>query len=283
MKRAAAEPVARERAPLVKRAATVAVEREVPRGWVWIEPGRFWMGSPEGELGRDEDEALHEVALSRGFFACVHPVTQEEWDAVRTAVMGTKPSRFQGGRRPVERVSWYDAVHYCNARSKAEGLPAYYRCDGEEVSIPARFGGGYRLPTEAEWEYMCRAGTRTATYNGDLTHVERGRGDRVLEEIAWYAVNAGGETKEVCQREPNAWGLHDLLGNVWEWCFDAFEGDSASHPVDLSSRPGSGTFRVLRGGCWRSSDPSSLRAAYRGQQSRWEDGCDLGFRCVKYP
>jgi formylglycine-generating enzyme required for sulfatase activity len=211
-------------------------------GFVWIHPGTFVMGSPSGEEGRSDRELQHTVTLSQGFWLSDHEVTQSEY----LSVMGSNPSFFTGDlNRPVETVSWDDAVRYCQKlteRARAAGL------------ITAQ--EAYRLPTEAEWEYAARAGTTGAWYGE-------------LDAIAWWSGNSGGQTRPVKQKAPNAWGLYDMIGNVWEWCSDwygAYPIGSVTDPIG----PSSGTDRVDRGGGW-GSGAERVRSAYR-------DGDDPGAR-----
>ncbi len=191
-----------------------------------IPAGTFWMGSPGDELGRYDDEGLrHQVTLSEDFWLGETPVTQALW----RAVMGNSPSKFKGSERPVEQVSWDDVQEFL--QSVAGHVP------------------GLRLPTEAQWEYACRAGSEASRYGG-------------LDAVAWYDGNSGLETHPVGVKHPNAWGLHDVLGNVWEWCHDywhdSYDGSHATDPIG----PHEGTYRVLRGGGW-SVDARLVRAAYR--------------------
>ena len=210
----------------------------------WIPPGRFLMGSPETEVGRWDDEGpVHEVELSAGYWLGETPVTQALWEAV----MGGNPSRFQGATRPVERVSFADCQVFLGRLNQL---------------VP---GLGARLPTEAEWERACRAGTQTATWLGDLRPGEMQARAAVLERIAWYHETSGGETHPVGQREPNPLGLYDMLGNVWEWCEDWYG------PYDEAGlQAGSG--RVLRGGA------RFVRAASRSWDGPGFRSDDLGFR-----
>lgn len=221
----------------------------------WIRPGVFWMGSPEGELGRWDDEGpQHEVTISRGYWLADTPVTQALWEAV----MGENPSAFKGAERPVEQVSWKDCQRFCERLN--ERVP----------------GLGVRLPSEAEWEYACRAKTQTATYAGDPDEdvIEA----KVLEAIAWYSMNSGGDTHEVKQKQPNAWGLYDALGNVWEWCMDGMRQYSSDAQRDPMG-PATGERRVSRGGSW-SNVARSVRAACRYEDPLGDRDDDLGLRLV---
>ena len=187
----------------------------------WVPSGRFTMGSPSSERERGFDEEQHEAVLTRGFFLAETECTQGQWESV----MGGNPSRFKGSDRPVEQVSWGEAVEYCRkltAKQRAEGILA----DGWE----------WRLPTEAEWEYAARAGTAGARYGE-------------LDAIAWWSDNSGNETHSVSQKAANAWGLQDMIGNVWEWCSDWY-GDYPTGIVTDPMGPSSGSNRVYRGGSW---------------------------------
>jgi formylglycine-generating enzyme required for sulfatase activity len=217
------------------------------------------MGSPVSEEGRDSDEVQHTVTLTRAFWLGKTEVTQGEW----RRVMGTNPSRFSqcGDSCPVDKISWEDAVAYCNARSRQEGLEACY--DG------SRFRGlgctGYRLPTEAEWEYAARAGTTGARY-GDL------------DAIGWYDGNSGGTIHAGAQRRANAWGLHDMLGNVWEWTNDwhGADGGDAMDPTGAVS----GERRVLRGGGWN-DEARYARVAFRYRVAPAYRFAGLGLRTAR--
>ena len=251
-------------------------------GFVRVEPGTFTMGSPSGEPGRDSDEAQHEVTLTRAFYLQATEVTQGQW----RALMNNNPSGFNscGDDCPVETVNWWEAAAYANALSGQEGLPAcyalegcsevspgnYMKCGGVSVNAP---GGdpyqcaGYRLPTEAEWEYAYRAGTTTAYY------------DPNLDAIAWYGSNSAGTTHLVGEKTPNAWGLYDMAGNVWEWCWDWY-GDYPLSGVTNPTGSGSVSFRVYRGGSWY-FDADGARAAGRGNYHPDFRYSYLGFRLAR--
>ena len=229
----------------------------------WIRPGSFLMGSPEGEEGRWSDEGpQHQVRITRGFWLGDTPVTQAMWEAV----MGENPSEFKGDpQRPVETVSWEDCQRFREAL---------------DVHVP---GLGARLPTEAEWEYACRARTTTARYSGVL---EVNGEPASLDDIAWYWENSGKETHPVGQKLANAWGLHDTLGNVWEWCMDCADvtdgelGGYASEPQQDPSGPATGVGRVSRGGAWN-NDAGHVRAAYRIAYPPGARNDDLGLRLAR--
>jgi formylglycine-generating enzyme required for sulfatase activity len=189
--------------------------------FVYIPPGTFMMGSPVSEEGRYRDEFQHEVTLTKGFYMQITEVTQGQWQAV----MGENPSHFKdcGDDCPVESVSWNDAQKFIEKLNRKEK------------------GSQYRLPTEAEWEYACRAGTRTRYYTGDS--------EEDLDRAGWYGRNSGGKTHPVGRKEPNGFGLYDMHGNVWEWCQDWY-GDYPNGSVIDPKGPSSGSSRVLRGGSW---------------------------------
>jgi formylglycine-generating enzyme required for sulfatase activity len=234
----------------------------------------FTMGSPESEAGRDLDEALHEVALTHEVIFSDHEVTQEEYEAL----IGSNPSRHLGAALPVENVSWYEAVAYCNALSLTEGRTEAYTIIGTSVAWN-READGYRLPTEAEWERACRAGTSTAFAGGSLTTEACGI-DPVLDAAGWYCGNASGTPHPVRAKQANAWNLYDMHGNVWEWCFDWYEADlGASIELDPSG-PETGSQKVVRGGSWyyfARECRSASRAPY------WPNSKDdlVGFRVVR--
>jgi formylglycine-generating enzyme required for sulfatase activity len=213
----------------------------VPEGFVRIEGGTFTMGSDSSEVGRSSNETQRRVTISP-FHMSKHQVTQAEWEEI----MGTNPSHFRGFNLPVERVSWLDAVDYCSRRSIKEGLTPAYTISGTNVTWN-RQANGYRLPTEAEWEYACRAGTTTPFNTGfNITTAQANYyGNHP------YNNNARGTYRErtmpVGSFAPNAWGLYDMHGNVWEWCWDWFGEYGVASQTDPIG-PASGSHRVLRGG-----------------------------------
>ncbi len=254
----------------------VEVESENSLGmkFVLIPPGEFDMGSTEAEVAKLLEEAKatnqsswyidrlpseapkHRVRITKPFYLATSEVTQAQYERV----VGNNPSKFkEDANCPVEMVSWDDASAFCR---KLGELP-------EEESAQR----AYRLPTEGEWEYACRCGTTTTWYSGDEA--------AGLKEIAWYGANAGGKTHPVCEKTPNAWGLYDMHGNVWEWCQEWFgEWYYATSPLDDPTGPTGGSARVDRGGCW-SHDASGCRASRRGRRDPGYRLEDRGFRLAR--
>lgn len=232
------------------------------QGMVWIKPGTFLMGSRADEPGRDPDETQYWVTLTKGFWMSVHEVTQAEYVAVTGL---TNPSNFLGDTRPVENVSWYDAVAYCEALTAAEAAAG---------RIPA--GWAYRLPTEAEWEYCSRAGARNTRFGfGDDLSAS------ALEEYAWHSSNSGSTTHSVEQKRGNAWGLMDMHGNINEWCHDRY-GDYPSASATDPQGAASGSNRVLRGGSWFNG-ADVVRCASRYNDIPSLVNSRVGFRLVLGP
>ena len=247
---------------------------------LWVEPGSFWMGSPGTEEGRDSDEERHKVTLTKGFFLGRTEVTQALWQEVMTGnptaevasdEWGTScssPTPSVGDDHPVACVSWFDVLRFCNRLSEKQGLRPAYRFAGKEVTWD-RAADGFRLPTEAEWEYAARAddGTR---YAGS---------DRV-EAVAWAAGKYEEGSRPVAGKDANGWGFHDLSGNVWEWVWDAKEVYPSTPQQDPAVDGSPDSIRVIRGGSW-SDSPASARVAYRywyAPSGRWSD---LGFRVAR--
>lgn len=212
----------------------------------WIEPGKFMMGSPEDEEWRADNEGpQHEVEISRGFWMFDTPCTQGLWQTV----MGDNPSRTKGENRPVETVSWDDVQAFIE------------KLNGEVVGL------GLELPTEAQWEYACRAGTTTARYSEDL------------DRIAWHYENSGNEAHPVGEKEPNEWGLYDMLGNVWEWCADGMRRYSEVCEIDPVGPVEAGSRRVVRGGSF-AFVVQRARAALHIVNSSGSRLRSKGFRCA---
>ena len=293
---------------VVEECAECGYTQEVA-GFVYIPAGTFQMGST---AGYDDEKPEHEVTISKGYFMGRHEVTQKEWAEVmkdNANGISESPSNFKNSpaenedqtQRPVESVSWYDAVVYCNRRSIAEDLTPCYAIGGKTnpdewgtvpTSNDSKWNGvtcdwnanGYRLPTEAEWEYAARAGdatTNARTWSGTDTETK-------LKEYAWYFYEGSdSKTHQVGTLAPNEWGLYDMSGNVWEWCWDWYDEnyysssstESGTNPTG-PTRGSSGDGRVNRGGSWGNSASNCTvsRRSYDGPNGRY-DG--LGFRLVR--
>jgi formylglycine-generating enzyme required for sulfatase activity len=238
---------------------------ESANGMVLLPGGTFTMGD-KGQI----DAPPHGVTVS-AFYIDKYLVTQGQYEKL----MNDNPSRWKGKTNPVEQMRWSDAVRYCNARSEAEGLEPCYDLNTWKCNFAAN---GYRLPTEAEWEYACRAGTTTAYFFGD--------DESKLKVYAWYEDNSGGKPRPVGQKPANPWGLYDMHGNVWEWCNDFYKVDYYQEsPKENPRGPETGETKVLRGGAWKFS-AESCRSGYRyNENPGYADVCfgyDIyGFRCVK--
>ena len=216
-----------------------------------IQPGSFMMGDNFGDA---DENPLHQVTITRPFYCGVFPVTQAEYQAVT----GQRPSRFQGEQRPVETVSWGKAMAFCAKLNKR--------------NEPRPPGMIYRLLSEAEWEYCCRAGTTTSWCC---------KSEGQLSEYAWYNANAGGQTHDVGTKQANEWGLHDFHGNVWEWCLDwygSYGGQAVKDPVNLAMA----SERVYRGGSG-CLGAESCRSAFRGSSAPGNRDHDVGFRLALGP
>ena len=232
-----------------------------------IPAGEFVMG---GDNGDADEKPAHKVQVS-AFFMDAREVTQKAYESL----MKQNPSKFKGPGRPVEQVDWYHAVLYCNMRSLKEGLKPCY----DPITLVCDFeADGYRLPTEAEWEYTCRAGTRSKYSFGD----DPGK----LAAHAWFKGNANQATHLAGQKAPNSWGLYDMHGNVAEWCNDIYSETYYQQSEGKDPRgPSSGDKRVLRGGGWSSSEEGCRSAARNSENARFADACfgsdAYGFRCAR--
>jgi len=250
----------------------------VPREFVKISGGTFTMGSHSGEQGRTSEESPQRQVTVSLFYIATHPVTQAEYEKV----MGENPSIFKGAKLPVEQVDWFDAVDYCNKRSKQEGLtPAYTITvsDNNRTVTWNREANGYRLPTEAEWEYACRAGTVTPFSFGNSINTNLANYNGTNPYDIYVTGEDRKKTTAVGSFAPNSWGLYDMHGNVFEWCWDWF-GNYAGRNQEDPAGAVSGTKRVLRGGSWMSSMPQ-IRSAFR--HSAPPSGSrepNIGFRVV---
>ena len=242
------------------------MEPEVRPNLVMVRKGSFMMGSPMGEAGRGPDEVQHSVTLTTDFWMAESEVTQKQY----RNLIKRNPSYFKGDDLPVEQVSWYDAVGYCNALSVQEKLTPCYQIRGTTVSwADGMKCTGYRLPTEAEWEYAARS-PATTVYAGSDTE----------DGVAWYSTNAEETTHAVKTKTANGRGLYDLSGNVWEWVWDWYQGNYDALPSTDPIGPSNGGDRVIRGGAWYYAS-SYLRVARRYDFTPTLRYDALGFRIVK--
>ena len=225
--------------------------------FVLIKPGTLMMGSSADEPGRDNDETQHSVTLTKKFYIQTTEVTQEQW----RKAMKSNPSYFKnsGKNCPIESVSFDDCQEFIRKLNKQENT------------------NKYRLPTEAEWEYACRAGSKTAFTNGDITKKDFVHNAN-LDQIGWYSANSGRMTHPVGQKKPNKWGLYDMHGNVWEWCQDRYGRYPYQYLVDPEG-PSSGARRVFKGGSWL-NDAVQCRSANRFRDIPSFKSRYLGFRLV---
>ena len=239
--------------------------------FVFVQGGTFQMGS----YTYSDEEPIHSVTLS-SFWIDKYEVTQEEWETVMTGNnngISATPSWFSGNpNRPVEQVSWYAAIVFCNRKSTQEGLTPAYTINGTNVSCNWS-ANGYRLPTEAEWEYAARGGNQSNgyTYSGSNT----------VGNVAWYHDNSSYRTHDVGTKAANELGIYDMSGNVWEWCWDWYwYGSYSSSPSSNPRGPYYGSNRVGRGGSWSYYD-GYCRVANRDGNSPGDTGNLLGFRLVR--
>jgi formylglycine-generating enzyme required for sulfatase activity len=243
---------------------------EPPSNMVRINGGTFLMGSPSNEPGRGGDELQHQVTVS-SFYMGKYEVTQAEYESV----MGKNPSNYKRSNHPVTFVWWYDAVEYCNKLSQMEGLTPAYSGSGDNISCNWN-ANGYRLPTEAEWEYACRAGTTTPFSTGNnITTSQANYNSQYNNNTTGIEI-----TTPVGSFAPNHWGLHDMHGNVWEWCWDWY-GDYSSGAQTNPRGQVSGARRVIRGGSFFNNESQYLRSASRGRDHPGNGFDFRGFRVVR--
>jgi len=240
--------------PFAPQSFTLDLGNKVKLEMIAIPDGSFWMGSPDG-VGHDDERPRHQVAIAP-FWISKYPITQAQYHAIA----GGNPSNFKGDQRPVEQVSWWEAIAFCEKlREKSDRV--------------------FRLPSEAEWEYTCRAGTETPFYFGEIISTEQANYDG----NSTYGSGKKGEyrkqTTDVGIFPANAFGLYDIHGNVWEWCADHWHGNYDDEPTDGSAwiTANDKDSRLLRGGSW-SNDPDDCRSAYRHYNSPGNQNDNIGFR-----
>jgi formylglycine-generating enzyme required for sulfatase activity len=258
-------------------AAISAAAQSRPGDFILVKGGTFTMGSSASEPERGQDETQHRVTVS-DFYIAASSVTQREY----RELMGNNPSEFKGENLPVENVTWFDAVRFCNARSAREGLTPAYAISGEAVTWN-RAANGYRLPTEAEWEYACRAGTATPFNVGNnITDAQAN-----FYNNYGYNNNSSGRvtggyrvrTSPVNSYAANSWGLFDMHGNAADWCWDWY-GEYGTAAQTNPAGPAAGTLRVNRGGGWNDF-PKHIRSAYRAATPPYNGSFNLGFRLAR--
>ena len=259
------------------------IDVDIPDNFVLIKGGSFQMGSPDSEAWRSADETQHSVTVS-DFYMSKYELTQKEYEEIT----GSNPSNFSGEDLPVENISWLDAVAYCNARSEKEGLTPVYTIDGQNVSWD-RSANGYRLPTEAEWEYACRAGTTTPFYMENSPSADEanyyGHYPYGIEDNYFSQGNLEVKPGEYRQTtvpvnsfSENPYGLYNMHGNVGEWVWDYYGEYPADEQADPAG-PTSGTLRVYRGGGWNDF-AKNMRSAYRATLEQNKGSFNLGIRLV---
>jgi serine/threonine-protein kinase len=238
---------------------TFAIARGVEMAFIWVPPGTFRMGTTTKKKSTHTDEGpKHTVVISKGFWMGTFEVTQAQWQAV----MGGNPSSFVGADRPVDRISWNDALAFVSKLNAAAG------------------SGQFRLPTEAEWEFVCRAGSTRSFYGGEINTVDC-RNEDHLAPWGWYCYNSGDTTHAVGQLQPNGWGFYDMHGNVGEWCSDYYDQNYYEYsPTRDPQGPDSGRNRVLRGGGW-DSRAWDCRSANRGRYGPGAKNNSFGLRIVR--
>jgi len=257
------KPESKEMRPGTERDFEIA--KDVKIRMCWIPPGEFMMGSPLSEIGRKDTETQHSVKLTKGFWMAKTELTQSQWEKV----MGSNPSRLRGDNLPVEQISWNDV---CGDTSRNGGYLG-------KINTIAPNGWRFDIPTEAEWEYATRAGSKEALYNGYEITAPTGKCRR-LDDIAWYKDNSDRKTHPVGGKKTNNWGLQDTLGNVWEWTADGwYQYTSASTTDPTAPVDGAGGYAMCRGGC-RYGEPDECRSAKRGWNYRYYKHSAYGVRLM---
>ena len=257
---------------------------EAPESFVLVKGGTFQMGSPDAEAWRSDDETQHTVTVS-DFYMSIYELTQKEY----REITGENPSNFSGDDLPVENISWMDAVRYCNACSEKETLTPAYTVDGQSVTWD-RSANGYRLPTESEWEYACRAGTTTPFNTENSISAEEANyyGHYPYEIEDNYFSQGSLSTKPGEYRQttasvnsfsPNKWGLYNMHGNVGEWVWDYYGAYSTEAQADPAGAE-NGTLRVYRGGGWNDF-AKNIRSAYRATLEQNKGSFNIGIRLVR--
>jgi formylglycine-generating enzyme required for sulfatase activity len=272
----------------VVASASTSEPGTVEPGFVMIPAGTFTMGSPTTEQGRWRDESQHQVTLTRALHVCDHEVTQAEWESI----MHWNDSGFHGPNKPVEQVTWYDCLKYCNERSVTEGLTPVYsftttstdgnHITGATVGEPNWDGDGYRLLTEAEWEYACRATSTTRFHTGNCLAANEANCNGDYPQGDCPTGENRGTTIDVKQFAQNIWSLYDTHGNVWEWCWDLREYDHDYPPGAVTDPRGadSGPVRVIRGGGWDNDAPDCRSAVRSMSEPHWRSS-EAGLRVAR--
>jgi formylglycine-generating enzyme required for sulfatase activity len=259
-------------------------------GWCTVSAGCFTMGSPKDEACRFSNETAHKVDISRDITMARTETSQQSFQDL----MGYAPAYFKSCNRcPVEQVTWHEAAAYCNALSTREKIQkSCYSCTGTPPNVTCKVGPewttqgmkkivdcpGFRLPTEAEFEYAYRGGTTSHYYSGDLRTCT-GK-NPTLDSIAWYDQNSGKRTQKGAMKQANGWGLFDLGGNVWEWTNDWWKQDLGGARIIDPIGPRTGSNPVVRGGSW-DTIAGDMRAAFRDRYTINKRYSTVGFRCVR--
>jgi formylglycine-generating enzyme required for sulfatase activity len=238
-------------------------EQRAGADFVWVDAGTYYTDKAVYAQGKSG----HRITVTHGFYLGKTEVTQQEW----YEVMGMNPSGFKGLSLPVENVSWFDAIDYCNARSRKEGLTPVYTRYGKNIVFWNQDADGYRLPTESEWELAARGGAQGGAFPD--------AGSAELGEIAWYAANSENKSHPVGNKRANELGLFDMSGNVWEWCWDWYEERRPAFPSEPPAAAQT-VKRVLRGGSW-SSGASYLTPSYRNHSAAEDKYSSIGFRVLR--